>query len=220
MAEHGGAAAATLPWRYIVVEGVIGAGKTSLTKRLAGHIGAQVNLEVVEENPFLVKFYQDRSALAFQTQLFFLLSRYRQQQGLVQGDLFAQSVVSDYLFAKDRIFANLNLRDDELVLYDQLATILEQRILQPDLVIYLQASTDVLMERIARRGRSFERDMNRDYIDALNGAYSYYFHHYRQTPLLVVNTNDFDYVNVPRDFERLFDQLRESFQGTRFFAPA
>ncbi len=209
-----------LPWRYIVVEGVIGAGKTSLTKLLAGRIGGTVNLEIVEENPFLARFYQDRSAYAFQTQIFFLLSRYRQQQSLTQPDLFADTVISDYLFAKDRIFANLNLNDDELSLYDQLATILEQHILKPDLVIYLQTSTDVLMERIGIRGRSFERDMNRDYIDALNSAYSYFFHHYRQTPLLVVNTNEFDFVHVPSDFDELFAELTETFQGTRFFAPA
>lgn len=209
-----------LPWRYIVVEGVIGAGKTSLTKQLAGSTGAAVNLEIVEENPFLAKFYKDRAAYAFQTQIFFLLSRYKQQQKLHQPDLFAGTVVSDYLFAKDRVFANLNLEDDELILYDQLATVLEQRVLQPDLVIFLQASTDVLMERIAIRGRSFERDMNRDYIDALNSAYSYFFHHYRAAPLLVVNTNNFDFVNVPKDFDLLYKQLTEQFQGTRFFAPA
>lgn len=208
-----------IPWGYIVVEGVIGAGKTSLTKMLAGRLGAAVNLEVVEENPFLDRFYRDRAAYAFQTQIFFLLSRYRQQQRLRQGDLFSGHLVSDYLFAKDRIFATLNLNDDELALYDQIASILERNILRPDLVIYLQASTDVLMERISLRGRSFEQDMNRDYIDALNTAYNYFFHHYDETPLLVVNSNELDFVNVPGDFDRLFDQLREPFHGTRYFVP-
>jgi deoxyguanosine kinase len=208
-----------LPWRYMVVEGVIGVGKTSLAKLLAARVDGRLNLEVVEENPFLKKFYADRAAYAFQTQIFFLLSRFRQQQLLFQHDLFSSTLISDYLFAKDRIFANLNLSDDELALYDQLASILEQRILRPDLVIYLQARTDVLMERIRWRGRSYERDMARDYIDALNRAYSYYFHHYDTTPLLVVNTDELDFVNAPRDFELLFEQLGDTFQGTCFFAP-
>ena len=198
-----------LPWRYIVVEGVIGIGKTSLTKLLATRTGGRINLEVVEENPFLAKFYQDRSAFAFQTQIFFLLSRYRQQQNLFQDDLFSSVLISDYLFAKDKIFANLNLADEELVLYNQLASILEQRVLKPDLVIYLQARTQVLLQRIQWRGRTFEQDM-----DA-----GYYFHHYKDSPLLVVNTDSLDFVNVPRDFELLFEQLTEEFSGTRYFVP-
>jgi deoxyadenosine/deoxycytidine kinase len=208
-----------LPWRYIVVEGVIGVGKTSLTKLLATRLGGRLNLEVVEENPFLAKFYRDREAYAFQTQIFFLLSRFRQQQGLGQQDLFSASLVSDYLFAKDRIFANLNLADDELTLYGQLATILEQRVLKPDLVIYLQARTEVLQQRIRWRGRSFEQDMDPEYLEALNGAYSYFFHHYKDAPLLVVNTDNLDFVNVPGDFDMLFEQLTEQFAGTRYFAP-
>jgi len=208
-----------VPWRYIVVDGVIGVGKTSLAKLLAARMNGRLNLEVVEDNPFLSKFYADRTAYAFQTQLFFLLSRYRQQQQLFQHDLFSSILISDYLFAKDRIFANLNLGDDELALYDQIATILEQRILKPDLVIYLQARNEVLMERIHWRGRSFERDMDSDYIDALNQAYNYFFHHYQDSPLLVVNTDELDFVNVPQDFELLFEQLTDSFPGTRFFAP-
>jgi len=197
---------------------VIGVGKTSLAKLLATKTGGRLNLEVVEENPFLDKFYGDRAAYAFQTQIFFLLSRFRQQQKLFQHDMFSATLVSDYLFAKDRIFANLNLSNDELALYDQLATILEQRILKPDLVVYLQARTEILLERIHYRGRSYERDMDSGYIDALNEAYSYFFHHYEDTPLLVVNTDELDFVNVPRDFELLFEQLLESFPGTRFFA--
>lgn len=208
-----------LPWRYIVVEGVIGVGKTSLTKLLATRLGGRLNLEVVEENPFLAKFYRDREAYAFQTQIFFLLSRYRQQQGLGQLDLFNATLVSDYLFAKDRVFANLNLADDELALYGQLATILEQRVLKPDLVIYLQARTEMLQQRIRWRGRSFEQDMDPQYLEALNGAYSYFFHHYKDAPLLVVNTDNLDFVNVPGDFEMLYEQLTERFAGTRYYAP-
>ena len=208
-----------LPWRYIVVEGVIGVGKTSLTKLLATRTNGRLNLEVVEENPFLSQFYQDRSAYAFQTQIFFLLSRYRQQQNLFQHDMFSSTLISDYLFAKDRIFANLNLSDDELVLYNQLATILEQRVLKPDLVIYLQARTSVLIQRIRWRGRAFEQDMDQDYLNALNAAYSYFFHHYKDSPLLVVNTDNLDFVNVPGDFDLLFDQIEENFSGTRYFAP-
>ena len=208
-----------LPWRYIVVEGVIGVGKTSLTKLLATRTAGRLNLEVVEENPFLAKFYENRAAYAFQTQIFFLLSRFRQQQNLFQHDLFSSTLISDYLFAKDKIFANLNLADEELVLYNQLAAILEQRVLRPDLVVYLQARTEVLLQRIQWRGRSFEQDMDASYLDALNGAYSYYFHHYKDSPLLVVNTDNLDFVNVPRDFDLLFDQLTEEFSGTRYFAP-
>ncbi|MCK9995348.1 MAG: deoxynucleoside kinase [Candidatus Krumholzibacteria bacterium] len=208
-----------MPWRYIVVEGVIGVGKTSLTKLLATRTSGRLNLEVVEENPFLTQFYQDRSAYAFQTQIFFLLSRYRQQQNLFQHDMFSSTLISDYLFAKDRIFANLNLSDDELVLYNQLATILEQRVLKPDLVIYLQARTSVLLQRIRWRGRAFEQDMDEGYLNALNAAYSYFFHHYKDSPLLVVNTDNLDFVNVPGDFDLLFDQIGEKFNGTRYFAP-
>ncbi len=208
-----------LPWRYIVVEGVIGVGKTSLTKLLATRTSGRLNLEVVEENPFLSQFYQDRSAYAFQTQIFFLLSRYRQQQNLFQHDMFSNTLISDYLFAKDRIFANLNLSDDELALYNQLATILEQRVLKPDLVIYLQARTSVLLRRIRWRGRAFEQDMDEGYLQALNDAYSYFFHHYKDAPLLVVNTDNLDFVNVPGDFDLLFEQITEKFNGTRYFAP-
>jgi deoxyguanosine kinase len=208
-----------LPWRYIVVEGVIGVGKTSLTKLLSTRTNGRLNLEVVEDNPFLSQFYQDRSAYAFQTQIFFLLSRFRQQQNLFQHDLFSSTLISDYLFAKDRIFANLNLSDDELGLYNQLATILEQRVLKPDLVIYLQARTSVLLQRIRWRGRTFEQDMEEEYLNALNAAYSYFFHHYKDSPLLVVNTDNLDFVNVPGDFDLLYDQITEKFNGTCYFAP-
>lgn len=208
-----------LPWRYIVVEGVIGVGKTSLVKLLATRTRARVNLEVVEENPFLGRFYQDRAAHAFQTQIFFLLSRFRQQQRLLQPELFSDLLVSDYLFAKDRIFANLNLDDDELALYNQLAGILEDRVLKPDLVIYLQASTDLLLERIRQRGRSYESGMDPRYIENLNKAYNFFFHHYAASPLLVISADHLDFVRVPADFTLLFEQLSQPFSGTRFFAP-
>jgi len=208
-----------LPWRYIVVEGVIGVGKTSLTKLLSTRTEGRLNLEVVEENPFLSSFYGDRATYAFQTQIFFLLSRFRQQQNLFQHDLFSRTLISDYLFAKDRIFANLNLSDDELALYNQLAGILEQRVIKPDLVIYLQARTEVLQQRIQWRGRAFEQDMDDGYLNALNGAYSYFFHHYKDAPLLVVNTDNLDFVNVPADFDLLYEHIQEKFSGTRYFAP-
>ena len=209
-----------LPWRYIVVEGVIGVGKTSLTKLLSTRTEGRLNLEVVEENPFLAKFYHDRALYAFQTQIFFLLSRFRQQQKLFQQDLFSNTLISDYLFAKDRIFANLNLSDDELVLYNQLANILEQRVRKARISWSIcRRGPRWLLQRIQWRGRAFEQDMDPGYLNALNGAYSYFFHHYKDAPLLVVNTDNLDFVNVPQDFDLLFEQIEQEFTGTRYFAP-
>ncbi len=207
------------PWRYIVVEGVIGAGKTSLCRLLSESLGARLTLEVVEENPFLPKFYQDRAAYAFVTQNFFLLSRYQQQMNLVQMDLFDNSLVADYLFAKDRIFANINLSDDELRLYERLASILEERVRRPDLVVYLQASTEVLMTRIRWRGRSYERDMDVDYIQTLNEAYNYFFFHYDETPLLIVNTNELDFVKNRDHYADLLHRILQPFTGTQYYVP-
>lgn len=207
------------PWRYIVVEGVIGVGKTSLCRLLSENLPARLNLEVVEENPFLARFYEDRGANAFVTQTFFLLSRYRQQQTLRQMDLFGDRVVSDYLFAKDRIFANINLEDDELRLYEHVADVLEERIPRPDLVIYLQASTEVLMRRISWRGRSYEQDMDPEYIQTLNEAYTYFFFHYDETPLLVVNCNEIDFVRNRSHFEDLLRRICQPFTGTRNYIP-
>src|SRR5262245_46563024 len=154
--------------RYIVVEGVIGVGKTSLAKLLSDRLNARLVLEEVEENPFLKDFYQDRERYAFQTQMHFLFSRYQQQRSLRQMELFTERMASDYLFQKDRIFASLNLSDRELKLYERLVGWLELDVMKPDVVVYLQASPDMLMSRIARRGRPFERDMERDYIKQLN----------------------------------------------------
>lgn len=207
------------PWRYIVIEGVIGAGKTSLCRLLSESLGAQLNLEVVEENPFLPRFYENREAYAFVTQNFFLLSRYKQQMELLQMDLFEGPLLADYLFAKDRIFANINLADDELRLYEHMASILEERILRPDLVVYLQASTEVLMTRIRWRGRSYERDMDESYIQTLNEAYNYYFFHYESTPLLIVNTNDLDFVKNRGHYEDLLSRILTTFSGTQYYVP-
>jgi deoxyguanosine kinase len=206
--------------RYIVIEGVIGVGKTSLARLLARDLDARLNLEVVEENPFLACFYEDPRRYAFSTQLFFLLSRYQQQQGFFQQDLFKRRVVSDYLFAKDRIFANLNLDDIELQLYERVATELQGRVPNPDLVVYLQASVDLLMNRISRRGREYEREMKRTYIESLTEAYNHFFFHYDDCPLLVVNTNDIDFVHERSHYEDLKRHIDTPFQGVQYYTPA
>jgi len=202
--------------RYIAIEGVIGVGKTTLATRLAKSLDASLMLEVVEDNPFLARFYDDPEAWAFQTQIFFLLSRYRQHLELSQGDLFTTSVVSDYLFAKDQIFATINLGEDELALYRTLLPLLEARLHRPDLVVYLQATTEVLMERIKRRGRSFEREISREYLETLAEAYNHFFFHYDETPLLIVNTNEIDIVSSDEDYEELLGLIRGHGSGTRY----
>jgi deoxyguanosine kinase len=202
---------------YIAIEGVIGVGKTTLATILAERLGAKLQAEEVEENPFLEKFYCDMGTYAFQTQIFFLLSRYRQQVDLVQASLFEQRVVSDYIFAKDRIFAYINLNDDELALYERLVKILEQDIARPDVVVYLQAGTGVLMERIARRGRPFERNMPEDYIDTLNRAYNHFFFHYEETPLIMVNTDSLDLPGSPEHIDRLIRAINTHSKGTMYY---
>lgn len=205
--------------RYIVVEGVIGVGKTSLTRLLGERLQARLVLEEVEENPFLKDFYQDRERFAFQTQMHFLFSRYQQQRTLRQMELFSERLVADYLFQKDRIFASLNLSERELALYERLVGWLELDVMKPDVVVYLQASPDTLMSRIGRRARPFEKDMERDYIRQLNEAYNHYFFHYSEAPLLVVNTNAIDFVNNPEDFEDLLKRIVTHRQGTVYYAP-
>jgi len=208
-----------LEHRYIVVEGPIGVGKSSLTNIVAERFQARRVMEVVEENPFLASFYGDRAKYAFQTQMFFLLSRFKQQQELFQQDLFSSVTVSDYLFAKDRIFANLTLHADELALYERVFEALQPRVTKPDLVIYLQARIDVLLARIKKRGREFERRFDPDYLDGLCRAYNDFFFHYADTPLLVVNTSDIDFVNNPADLEDLLSVVRQTRKGTVHYQP-
>jgi deoxyadenosine/deoxycytidine kinase len=205
--------------RYIVVEGPIGVGKTSLAELLAERLQARKLLEGPEENPFLSQFYTDMRRYAFQTQLYFLLNRFRQQQELVQFDLFKQSLVSDYLFAKDKIFAYLTLDDNELALYERLHPLLEMRVQKPDLVLYLQASTDVLIQRIQLRARAYERDLSWTYLEDVNRAYNHFFFHYSATPLLVVNTNEIDFVKHKEDFEDLVKQVETVRAGTHYYVP-
>jgi len=205
---------------YVSIEGVIGVGKTSLAHLLEERLNAKLVMEKFDENPFLADFYLDPERYAFQTQLFFLLSRYRQQQELRQTDVFHKLVISDYMFVKDRLFASLNLDDKEMSLYDSVAKILEKNILNPDLVIYLQAETPKLMERITLRGRDFEKNMSPDYIDALNQVYNEYFFRYQESPLLIINTNDIDFVHNEEDLEEVIRHIRQPVSGTKFFNPA
>jgi deoxyadenosine/deoxycytidine kinase len=202
--------------RYIAIEGVIGVGKTTLARRLSRSLSASLVLEVVEENPFLERFYDDPNSYAFQTQIFFLLSRYRQQRELSQRELFTESVVADYIFAKDQIFATINLGEEELTLYRTILPLLEARLVRPDLVVYLQATTGVLLERIKHRGRSFERDISREYLETLSEAYNHYFFHYDDTPLLIVNTNTMNLVSDEDDYSRLLEMISEHTAGTRY----
>ena len=205
---------------YVAIEGVIGVGKTSLAHLLEELLNAKLVMEKFDENPFLPDFYLDPERYAFQTQLFFLLSRYRQQQELRQTEVFHKLVISDYMFVKDRLFASLNLDDKEMSLYDSVAKILEKNILNPDLVIYLQAETPKLMERITLRGRDFEKNMSPDYIDALNQVYNEYFFRYQEGPLLIINTNDIDFVHNEEDLEEVIRYIRQPVSGTKFFNPA
>jgi deoxyadenosine/deoxycytidine kinase len=206
--------------RYIAIEGVIGAGKTTLAKMLAEKLGARLVLERFEENPFLAKFYEDADRYAFQTQIFFLLSRYRQQQELFQADLFHSHLVSDYIFEKDKIFAYLTLKDEELKLYESLLGSIEKNIPQPDLVIYLQSSVERLMKNIRMRGRKMEENMSEEYITELNEAYNYFFFRYKSAPLLIVKATDIDFVNKKADFDDLLEQvLRPNKAPVEYYNP-
>ena len=204
---------------YIAIEGPIGVGKTSLAQLLSKELGARLVLEDFEDNPFLPDFYNDPERFGFQTQLFFLLQRYRQQQDLRQVDMFQKLLITDYMFVKDRLFASLNLGDKEMQLYDTVASLLERNIIRPDIVIYLQADTDVLMKNIEKRGRNMEKNVTWEYIDALNQVYTEYFFRYQDTPLVIINTNNIDFVENENDLKEIIDYIRQPVSGTKFFNP-
>jgi deoxyadenosine/deoxycytidine kinase len=205
--------------RYIVIEGPIGVGKTSLTHLLSKEMSGREVLERVEDNPFLLSFYKDPERYAFQTQIFFLLSRYRQIEELNQPDLFQRITLTDYFLPKDRIFATLNLSPSELLLYDQVYALLNPRLPKPDLVISLQAQTETLMERIRLRGREYEKEISWDYLHTVNQAYNDFFFHYNETPLLVIQTTEIDFVHNRMDLEDLHKQIQNMGQGTQYYIP-
>ena len=208
----------TLPFHFLAVDGPIGVGKTTLVEMLTRRFEGVKVLEDVD-NPFLPAFYEDREGAAFQTELYFLLSRYKQQQEIVQRELFSRLVVADYTLQKNRIFAYLTLSDDELMLFDKLYTLLEPQVPTPDLVLYLVADVDTCMERIRKRSRPVERQLSPEYLSELIDAYNHYYHYYSRSPLLVVDTRHLNFPNRPEDFEELIRRLQKPVKGTEYFVP-
>ena len=205
--------------RYIAIEGPIGVGKTALARRLADSLSADLVLEEVEENPFLERFYRDGRSAALPAQMFFLFARARQIERLRQPDLFSNVCISDYLFTRDRLFAELNLDAEELKLYDQIVENLAVEVPVPNLVIYLQASVDALMQRLARRNSRYDRYIERGYLERLTDAYARFFHAYDDGPLLIDNASQIDLVNNDADYEQLFRQIEKTTGGRHFFNP-
>jgi len=204
---------------YIVIEGPLGVGKTSLALMLSEKMNGQTMIEDVEENPFLVQFYHHPRQYAFQTQMFFLLKRYKLAAEINQIGLFKRTTISDYLFDKDRIFARANLEDNEFWLYEQLFQILKKRVRTPDLVIFLQAKTEVLAERIKKRNRKYERSISFEYLEKINVAFNEFFFHFYECPLLIINASEIDFVHVPEDFEDLVGEIRKMKSGTQYYNP-
>jgi deoxyguanosine kinase len=201
-------------WEYIAIEGVIGIGKTTLAKFLSQEYKAKIILEDIDGNPFLPQFYEDPERYAFPTQIFFLLSRYNELRNLTNRDLFTRRIISDYTFDKDRIFASINLEKRERSLYEKIYNLLDKDIIKPSLVIYLQASLDTLMERIRGRGRSYERRIKEDYIKLLIRSYDEYFFHFQKSPVLILNSNEFDFLNEPSHLQLLKKEIASIESGT------
>jgi deoxyguanosine kinase len=204
---------------YVAIEGPIGVGKTSLAQALGLRIGARIVLEDTDSNPFIARFYQDPEKYAFPVQLYFLLTRYNQQRQLAQQDLFAQATVTDYLLAKDRIFARLNLDPDELVLYEGVYRLLDGQLAKPDLVVYLRARVEVLAERVRKRNRTFERHISLEYLERVAAAYRDFFFYYDETPLLVVDSSEIDFVADPGDLEDLLREIDRTSKGSHYYVP-
>lgn len=206
---------------YIAIEGVIGAGKTSVAGKIAARLNARLVLERFEDNPFLERFYRNPEEYAFRTQIFFLLERYNQLQELHQKELFQNYIVSDYIFEKDKIFAYMNLNDDELRIYDQVAGALDRNVVTPDLVVYLQSSVSRLMNNIRNRDREIEKEITEEYIENLNEAYNYFFSRYKSAKVLIVNCEDADFVNDPNDFENLINEIfSQDIGAVKYYNPA
>lgn len=193
--------------KYIAIEGVIGVGKTTLAKKLSDRLNAKLILENFSDNPFLEKFYHDPVGYAFHTQMYFLMSRYKQLQEIKQIDLFHEFYIADYIFEKDKIFAYLNLQDDELKLYEKIVSLIERTIVVPDLIIYLQSNVERLMQNIKHRDRDIEKEMKEDYIKDLNEGYNYFFFRYKATKVMIVNSAEIDFVNNESDFENLITEI-------------
>ncbi|MGC1341012.1 MAG: deoxynucleoside kinase [Candidatus Binataceae bacterium] len=204
---------------YIAVEGPIGVGKTSLAQMLAKELNARLLLEDADNNPFLPRFYAEPDKYAFPAQLYFLLTRYNQQRELLQRDLFEQATVADYLFAKDRIFANLNLAPDEIKLYEGVYKLVDAQMAKPDLVVYVRARVEVLGERLRKRNRDFERHISFEYLERVSSAYRDFFFYYDEAPLLVVDSSEIDFVANPSDLADLIREIDAAGPGTQYFVP-
>ena len=204
---------------YIAVEGPIGVGKSSLARLLARELNARLVLEAVDDNPFLARFYEDADKYALPVQLYFMLTRYNQQREIAQQELFAQATVADYLFAKDRVFAGLNLAADELALYDSVYRLLDAGMARPDLVVFISARVEVLVERLRKRNRDFERDIRVAYLERVSAAFRDFFFYYEEAPLLVVDTSEIDFVADSDDLRDLIREIDHAGPGVQHFVP-